>query len=133
MPSSGVIELNWMWPKMRCSQAAHRRGHDARLLICLLEVRIIAPRVFAARDLVLESELCFVRSRILDLGIHHPIAVLGLLRHLRFNRSLDRQNAHSLMLVSLRHRNPDDIRIKLLNCQSSSGKWASLCEKNCSP
>ena len=70
-------------------------------------MRVIASRIFAARNLVLESELCFARGRTLDLGIHHPIAVLGLLRQPRFNRGLDRQNAHGLMPVSLRHRNPD--------------------------
>src|SRR5438876_3202991 len=53
------------------------------------------------------TRLLLCPNGILYLVIHHSIAVLGLLRHPRFNWSLDRQNARSLMLVSLRHRSPD--------------------------
>src|SRR5271157_6086990 len=55
------------WDQLvRLNEASHRRRYGARLAIFALQLRVIAARVFAACDLILQRELGGARCRIAE-------------------------------------------------------------------
>src|SRR5271157_2700828 len=95
------------WDELvRLNEASHRRRYRARLAVLALQLRIIAARVLAARDLILQRELSRAGRRIADFRVHHVVAVFRLLRHLRLHGRFDAHQPDRLVLIGVRHRDP---------------------------